>query len=115
MTITLQLSDPKDWLALLPIIQKLKIRYQVAEQSGQPLNALQQFLLTGPVATDEDITFIEEKKQHFNGIRYLSTTQGQINYLFLSTGKQYLMSIKKDEFWHYLPYIVSPAQTLMTF
>jgi len=65
MTITLQLSDPKDWLALLPIIQKLKIRYQVAEQSGQPFNVFQQFLLTGPVATEEDLEFIEKKKQHF--------------------------------------------------
>ena len=64
MTITLQLVNLEDWKALLPMLERLKIKYKI-ESPKPPVNSLQQLLLTGPTANAEDLQFIEEKQSQF--------------------------------------------------
>lgn len=64
MTITLQLVNLEDWKALLPMLERLKIKYKI-ESPKPPVNSLQQLLLSGPTASDEEIQFILEKQTHF--------------------------------------------------
>lgn len=67
MNVLLYLHQPDDWNRLLPLLEQLKISFQIERQPVAPfLNNFQKFLLTAPVATAEDLKFIEDKKQHFN-------------------------------------------------